>query len=594
MIVWTAEHEAAFLGLKSYLSEVPLLYKPVPGEMLYVYLAASSTAVSSVLIRKDSDCEYPVYYAGKGYTGAESNYPDIERVALALLKPETSGRLIKWAIELGEFDIKYQPRTAIKGQAAADFISESIPSHGPDKEPPQPLAANPPPPNTWRLYVDGASNKKTSGAGILLISPDDQVYQYALKFSFKASNNAAEYEALIAGLQIARELGVQHLSIFSDSQLVVNQVSGNFEAKEPHMSSYQALARALVQRFTSYIFTQIPRAENDKADALAKLASTSPNPTYGATKVEILAGPSTSKTVSEIFSVDHTTSWMDPILKYMVYGLAPDDKVEARRLQLRSDRYTIMNGKLYRRGHCFPNLKCVTQEEGHKIMKDIHAGVCGNHAGARSLEHKTLRAGYFWPTMSALAQTISGSCHKCQMYANIPRAPPIALSILLAPWPFCQWGLDLIGKLPTVVGQFKYVIVAVNYQTKWVEAEPLVAITTEKVKSFLWKNIYCRFGVPDTIVTDNGTQFDNDELRAYTQNLGTKILYASPAHPQTNGQSPRIEYFNAGTNSDGLHLDADLLEERRDVAHMHNLANKRRIARYYDAKVQSRTLKLGD
>ncbi|XP_024164300.1 uncharacterized protein LOC112171333 [Rosa chinensis] len=581
VISWTTEHEAAFLGLKAYLSEVPLLYKPVPGEMLYIYLAVSSTAVSSVLIRKDSDCEYPVYYVGKGYTGAESTYPDIEKVALALLvsarklrhyfqahsvtvytnhplrlvlqKPETSGRLIKWAIELGEFDIKYQPWTAIKGQAAADFISESIPSHNPPLESPEPLAPDPPPPSTWRLYVDGASNKKTSGAGILLISPDDQVYEYALKFAFKASNNATEYEALIAGLQIARELGVQHLSIFSDSQLIVKQVSGNFEAKEPQMSSYQALARALVQRFTSYIFTQIPRAENDKADALAKLTSTSPSPTYGATKVEILAGRSTSKTVLEIFAVDHATSWMDPILKYTVDGLAPDDKVEAKRLQLRSARYTIMNGKLYRRGHCFPNLKCVTPEEGHKIMKDIHAGVCGNHAGARSLAHKTLRAGYFWPTMSALAQTISSSCHKCQMYANILRAPPIALSILLAPWPFCQWGLDLIGKLPTAVGQFKYAIVAVDYQTKTTATEA----TGET---------------------------------PFCMAFGSEAVLPI----ETQIQSPRIEYFDAGTNSEGLHLDADLLEERRDVAHMHNLANKRRIARYYDAKVQSRTLKLGD
>ncbi|XP_024190564.1 uncharacterized protein LOC112194575 [Rosa chinensis] len=591
VIAWTAEHEAAFLGLKAYLSEVPLLYKPVPGEMLYIYLAASSTAVSSALIRKDSDCEYPVYYAGKGYTGAESRYPDIEKIALALLvsarklrhyfqahsitvftnhplrqvlqKPETSGRLIKWAIELGEFDIKYQPQTAIKGQAAADFISESIPSQNPPLESPEPLAPDTPPPGTWRLYVDGASNKKTSRAGILLISPDDQVYEYALKFAFKASNNTAEYEALIAGLQIARELGV----------------SGNFEAKEPYMSSYQALARALVQRFTSYIFTQIPRAENDKADALAKLALTSPSPTYGATKVEVLERPSTSKTVSEIFAVDHTTSWMDPILKYMVDGLAPDDKVEARRLQLRSARYTIMNDKLYRRGHCFPNLKCVTPEEGHKIMKDIHAGVCGNHAGARSLAHKTLRAGYFWPTMSALAQTISSSCHKCQMYANIPRAPPIALSILLAPWPFCQWGLDLIGKLPTAVGQFKYAIVAVDYQTKWIEAEPLVAITTEKVKNFLWKNIYCR-----TTATEATGE------TPFCMAFGSEAVLPI----ETQIQSPRIEYFDAGTNQEGLQLDADLLEERRDVAHMHNLANKRRIARYYDAKVQSRTLKLGD
>ncbi|XP_024164735.1 uncharacterized protein LOC112171852 [Rosa chinensis] len=506
------EHEAAFLSLKAYLAA------------------------------------YLVYYPGKGYTGAKSKYPDIEKIALALLvltwklrhyfqahsitvftnhplrqvlqKPETSGRLIKWAIELGEFDIKYQPWTAIKGQAEADFISELISSYDPPPGSPEQPTPDPPPPSTWQLYVDGASNKKTSGVGILLINPDDQVYEYTLKFAFKASNNVAEYEALVAGLQIGQELGVEHLHIFSDSQLVVNQVSGNFEAKESHMSFYQALARALVQRFASYVITQIPKAKNDKADALAKIAATSPSPAYGATKVEILEKPSTSKTVSEIFTVDHTTSWMDPILKYMVDGLASDDKVEARRLQLRSARYTIMNGKLYRRGHCFPNLKCVTLEDDHKIMKDIHVGVCSNHAGAQSLAHKTLRAGYFWPTMSALAQTISSSCHKCQMYANIPRAPPIALSILLAPWPFCQWGLDLINKLPTAVGQFKYAIVAVDYQTKWVEVEPLVAITTKKVKNFMWKNIYCRFGVPDTIVTDNGTQFDNDELRAYTENLG--------------------------------------------------------------------------
>ncbi|XP_062005650.1 uncharacterized protein LOC133722800 [Rosa rugosa] len=318
------------------------------------------------------------------HRGIEANPEKVQAILdMVLQKPETSGRLIKWAIELGEFDIKYQPRTTIKGQASAYFISELIPYKDPSPGSPEPPAPDPPQPSTWRLYVDGASNKKTSGTGILLISPDDQVYKYALKFAFKASNNAAEYEALIAGLQIARELGVQHLSIFSDSQLVVNQVSGNFEAKEPHMSSYQALARALVQRFTSYIFTQIPRAENDKADVLAKIAATSPSPTYEATKVEILEKPRTSKTVSEIFTVDHIASWMDPILKYMVDGLALDDKVEARRLQL-------------------------------------------------------------------------------------------------------------------------------------------------------------RFGVPDTIVTDNGTQFDNDELRAYTENLGTRILYASPAHPQTNGQVEAI------------------------------------------------------
>ncbi|XP_024155777.1 uncharacterized protein Mb2253c-like [Rosa chinensis] len=197
---------------------------------------------------------------------------------------------------------------AIKGQATTDFISEHIPSHLQPTGTEEPPTPSPHPPSAWQLYVDGASNKKTSEAGILLVFPEGQVYEYALKFAFKASNNAAEYEALIAGLHVARELDIQHLQIFIDSLLVVNQVNGDFEAKEPQMSSYQALARALIQRFTSFIITQIPRAKNDKADTLAKLAAAFPSSAYGATKVEILEKPSTSKMVSEIFMVDHTAS----------------------------------------------------------------------------------------------------------------------------------------------------------------------------------------------------------------------------------------------------------------------------------------------
>ncbi|XP_061998934.1 uncharacterized protein LOC133716233 [Rosa rugosa] len=322
-ITWTADHEAAFLGIKAYLAVVPLLSKSIPGEMLYIYLAASATAVSSTLIRRDPDCEYPVYYTGKGYNGAESRYLDIEKVRQ---KPETSGRLIKWALELGEFDIHYKPQTTIRGQAATNFILELIPTRDAPAQIENPSALSPQPPSTWQLYVDGASNKKTSGAGILLISPDNQIYEYALKFAFKASNNVAEYEALIGGrgLQLARE---------------------------------------------------IPRANNNKADALAKLATTSPSTAYGATKMELQEKPSTSKTGSEIFPVNTTASWMDPVLKYMVDGLTSEDKVEDRRLQLRSARYTILNGKLYNRGHSFPNLKCVTEDEGYVILKDIHGGV---------------------------------------------------------------------------------------------------------------------------------------------------------------------------------------------------------------------------
>ncbi|XP_024166293.1 uncharacterized protein K02A2.6-like [Rosa chinensis] len=115
-------------------------------------------------------------------------------------------------------------------------------------------------------------------------------------------------------------------------------------------------------------------------------------------------------------------------------------------------------------------------------------------------------------------------------------APSVPLLIIVAPWAYCQWGLDFIDKFLTAPGQLKFAIVAVDYNTKWFEAEALATITVAKVINFLWKNIYCLFRIPETIIIDNGAQIDNDTLRDFVGLYGTQIQYASPAHPQTNGQ----------------------------------------------------------
>jgi ribonuclease HI len=510
----------------------------------------------------------------------------------------------------------------------------------------------------WKLYVDGSSNKQCSGAGIILISPDESIYEYALKFNFKATNNVAEYEALIAGLQLAKELGAHTLHVYSDSQLVVGQVTDEFQTKGPKLSPYVSYAKLLLQHFEQSTIERIPRAKNTKADALARLATAQPDARSGQPKVEVLDYPSINKTLSEVFSTTTEDTWMKPILDYLSTGAGPTDRVEYRRLALKSAHYLIRDGRLYRRGLSMPNLICITSEEGLKVLREIHGGICGNHSGARSLAQKTLRYGYFWLTLSRDAHTIASTCHKCQQYANIPRQPAANLTVLISPWPFAQWGLDLIGKLPTARGQFKYVVVAVDYNTKWVEAEALTFITTAKIEHFLWKNIYCRFGTPDAIITDNGSQFDNDDLRSFTSRYGTRLLYASPAHPQTNGQveainkilkktlkkklddaqglwaeklpevlwsyrttttetngetpfcmafgteavipvelqypTERVIHYDSTNNSPGLDLNTDLLEERREAAHFRNIQNKQRLTRYYNSRVSARPLKLGD
>ena len=248
--------------------------------------------------------------------------------------------------------------------------------------------------STWNLFVDGSSNQKASGAGIILTGPGNLSLEYALRFDFTATNNMAEYEALVAGVQLALDSGADSLNIFSDSQLVVNQITGEFQTKDPQMTAYLGYMQILLRKLKFYSITQIPREKNSKADELARLATSDPSLLPGThPAIEHLSKPSISKSFSEVFSTEQATTWMDPILHYKLEGKLPEDKLEARRLTLRSSRYNIQDAKLYKRGLSLPNLRCIPRAEGEVVLQDIHSGACGNHSGARSLAHKALRTG---------------------------------------------------------------------------------------------------------------------------------------------------------------------------------------------------------
>ena len=160
-----------------------------------------------------------------------------------LHKPETSGRLMNWAIELREFDIRYRPKTAIKGQVLVDFVMEFT-SAEPAKD-----AQTTTDLSIWKLSVDGASNAQGSGAGLILTSPEGIDIEYALRFGFRTSNNEAEYEAVVAGLNLAHSLEVDRLEVYSDSQLVVRQIEDTYEAKSGRMILYLRNVRDLLKKF---------------------------------------------------------------------------------------------------------------------------------------------------------------------------------------------------------------------------------------------------------------------------------------------------------------------------------------------------------
>ena len=174
---------------------------------------------------------------------------------------EAAGRMVQWAIELSQFDVEYRPRTAIKAQALGDFIAEfTTPEEANRLE------------ELWMINTNGLSAQHGGEAGIVITSPENDVLKYGVQLKFPITNNEAEYEALLAGLRLARALGAQRIMLKSDSQLVIGQVKGNFEAKETRMQKYLKLVNQLVSTFLHTEFIQIPRDQNTEADKIARSA----------------------------------------------------------------------------------------------------------------------------------------------------------------------------------------------------------------------------------------------------------------------------------------------------------------------------------
>ena len=270
---WTDECSTAFLNLIGHLQRPPVLSTPNEGEELYLYLAVSSHALSAALVREDNCAQRPVYFVSKRFTGAEARYPKLEKLAYCLLitsrklrhyfqshsirvltdqplrqvlhRPDTSGGLLKWCIELSQYDITYHPHTAIKGQAIADFIAEFTTSEGKDQSE---IAED----IKWNLFVDGASNEQRSGAGVVIITSRGKKLHYALRLEFAATNNDAEYEAVIAGLELALEIGVSSLCLHSDSQLIVNQILGEFQTRGERLTAYLKKTKRLLNQLDHY------------------------------------------------------------------------------------------------------------------------------------------------------------------------------------------------------------------------------------------------------------------------------------------------------------------------------------------------------
>ncbi|XP_058751033.1 uncharacterized protein LOC131624059 [Vicia villosa] len=433
-----------------------------------------------------------------------------------------AGRMLRWSLELAEFDIKYEGRKALKAQVLADFVAEmAFPETTNNNA------------QKWTLYVDGASSTSESGAGIILENREGTLIEVSLSLSFPTSNNRAEYEALLAGLRLASDLEAKEIEVFTDSQLVAFHISGEYQVKSETLAEYLTLVRGILARFKSAKVKHIPGEHNSQANVLSKLASTRKNGGNKSYIQEILLKPSTESSpgLTLVNAIGDTSCWMTTVYNYLTSDLLPHDPKEASTIRRRACYYVLIKNQLYRRGFSIPLLKCIDEGTIPHILREIHEGINSQHLGGRSLARKALRAGYYWPSMQHDAKEYVKNCDKCQRFGDMHLAPPNELKSLSPPWLFAWWGMHLLGPFVTRSNQNKYLIVAVDYFTKWIEAEPLAKITSLNVLHFYKRNILARFGVPLVIITDNGTQFIDGRFQEFVTKLGTKQHFASVEHP---------------------------------------------------------------
>ncbi|PKI75835.1 hypothetical protein CRG98_003750 [Punica granatum] len=276
----------------------------------------------------------------------------------------------------------------------------------------------------------------------------------AAKIDFPCTNNVAEYEACILGLQAAIDFKVKGLEVFGDSMLTIFQTLGQWKTKDAKLVPYHKYLERLTENFEDISFTYTPRMKNQFADALATLAS-----------------------------------------------------MTLKRLAI---HYFLSSEILYRRSFDSTLLRCIDEQESRRLMEEMHGGNCGSHMNGLMLAKKIMRLGYYWSTMETDCGKHVKHCHRCQ-------------------------GMDVIGPINLKASNgHLFILVAIDYFTKWIEAVTLASVTARAVACFLKHDIIARYGVPATIVMDNAKNLNNKVIDELCAQLKIQHRDSTPYRPQMN------------------------------------------------------------
>jgi ribonuclease HI len=534
---WGAEQQQAFEEIKEYLSKPPVLVPPQQGKPFYVYLSVGATSIASVIIQVQDGKERVVFYLSRRMLDAETRYPEIEKLCLCLFftctklrhillsaetivicksdvikhmlsAPVLKGRLGKWMFALSEFDVRYQPAKAVKGQALADLVAERTSTDI--------LALSI---RAWAMYFDGSVCGDGSGIGILLVSPRGATYSFSIRLTTPCTNNLAEYEAVRKGMELLLEAGAEAVEVFGDSKLVISQLTETYRCESELLFPLWRQCQELMAQFRYINFYWIPRIQNSEANDLAQMASGYKDTAVGAEFPIHLLGQEDWR--ADIFNYLKDPAWGAP-----------------KKIRYRAMKYVLIGDDLFYRTLEGLLLKCLGPIESNRLLHEVHEGTCGTHQSAHKMKWLIRRSGYHWPDMLEDCFKYYKGCQACQRFGRVQIVPASAMNPIIKPWPFRGWGMDMIGKInpPSSKGH-QFILAITDYFTKWVEAVPMKSVTSRDVINFVKEHVIHRFGIPQTITTDGGSVFISDEFKKFAADMGIKLIRSSPYYAQANGQA---------------------------------------------------------
>ncbi|XP_070053023.1 uncharacterized protein [Nicotiana tomentosiformis] len=425
------------------------------------------------------------------------------------------------------------------------------------------------------------------------------------------------------GMNMAVNLDVEELLIMGDSDLIIRQAQGEWETRDIKLIPYRQHVKDLSKRFKSIEFKYIPRFHNELADALATLASMLPYPGnvhIDPLEIQIRERHGYCNTIEIEPDIQ---PWYHDIKRFMKIKKYPeqasgDQKRTIRRL---ASSFFLSGEILYKRTPDLNLLRCVDTLEAEKIMNEVHSGVCGPHMNGYVLVKKILRAGYYWMTMK---KDCFSFVRKCQIHGDQIHAPPSELHPMSAPWPFVAWGMDVIGPIETKASNgHRFILVAIDYFTKWIEAVTFKAVTKKVVVDFITH----RNSTPYRPKANGAVEATNKNIKkilkkmiqssrqwheklpftllGYRTTVRTSVgatpyllVYGTEAVIPAEVEIPSLRIIVEAEIEDDEWIKARLekltiIDEKRMAAVFHGQLYQQRMARAYNKKVRSRKFEVG-